>query len=162
LTAFRVGQGWDNHRIIPGRPLMVGGVRIDCDFGFEGHSDADILLHALTDAVLGAAGQGDIGQHFPDSDPRWKGASSDQFLRQAVSLARNAGYVLVNADATVVLERPKLKDYRERIRASVASILGVDHSAVNVKFKTSEKVGPVGEGRSGEAQAIVLLAQTAP
>ncbi len=156
---FRVGQGWDNHRIAPGRPLILGGVTVECDFGLDGHSDADILLHALTDAVLGAAGLGDIGMHFPDTDPQWKGAASDRFLRHAVSLAREAGYVAVNADATVILERPKLKDYRARIRASVASILGLEESAVNIKFKTSEKVGPVGEGRSGEAQAVVLLAR---
>jgi 2-C-methyl-D-erythritol 2,4-cyclodiphosphate synthase len=154
---FRIGQGWDNHRIASGRPLIIGGVQVECEFGLDGHSDADILLHALTDAVLGAAGLGDIGMHFPDSDERWKGAASGQFLRHAVALARERGFSVVNADMTVILERPKLKDYRDRIQRSVASLLGIEESAVNVKFKTSEKVGPVGEGRSGEAQAAVLL-----
>lgn len=157
MSEIRVGLGWDNHRTAPGRPLIIGGVTIEAEFGLEGHSDADILLHAITDAVLGAAGLGDIGMHFPDTDPRWKGAASTQFLAHARAIAAERGYRIGNVDCTVILERPKLKDYRTRIRESVASILGLALDDVNVKFKTSEKVGPVGEGRSAEAQAAVLL-----
>ena len=154
---IRTGLGWDNHRIAAGRPLILGGVRIDSDFGLEGHSDADVLSHAITDAILGAIASGDIGAHFPDSDPQWKNADSLTFLRHAISRARMAGYRVSNIDSTVILERPKLKEYRERIRESVAAASGVEVSRVSVKFKTSEKVGPVGEGRSAEAQAIVTL-----
>lgn len=154
---FRTGIGWDNHRIAPGRPLIIGGVVIESEFGLEGHSDADILLHAITDALLGAAALGDIGMHFPDTDPRWKGAASAIFLEHARELAEKEGYSIVNVDCTVILERPKLKDYRDAIRESVARCLQLDISRVNVKFKTAEKVGPVGEGRSAEAQAVITL-----
>jgi 2-C-methyl-D-erythritol 2,4-cyclodiphosphate synthase len=157
LSEYRSGLGWDSHRITPSRALILGGVAVECEFGLEGHSDADILLHAITDAVLGAAALGDIGMHFPDTDPRWKGAGSVQFLQHAVQIAAQQGFALVNVDSTVILERPKLKDYRQQIRESVAAALGLDVSRVSVKFKTAEKVGPVGEGRSAEAQAIVLL-----
>jgi len=157
MSEFRTGLGWDNHRTGAGRPLIIGGVEIPSDFGLEGHSDADILLHAVTDAVLGAAALGDIGMHFPDTDPRWKGAASIVFLKHAVALAREAGFKLVNVDSTVVLEKPKLKDYRLVMRENLASALGLSLDRVSVKFKTSEKVGPVGEGRSAEAQAVVLL-----
>ena len=158
MNRFRIGQGWDVHRIAEGRPLIMGGVRVDADFGLEGHSDADVLSHAITDAILGALGVGDIGIHFPDTDARWKGADSLQFLQHACELARDAGYRIANVDSTVILERPKLKDYRLPIRESIAKAmsLGVEH--VSVKFKTAERVGPVGEGRSAEAQAAVLLA----
>ncbi|MCX6599177.1 MAG: 2-C-methyl-D-erythritol 2,4-cyclodiphosphate synthase [Acidobacteria bacterium] len=159
---YRSGLGWDNHRTAAGRPLIIGGVTIEAEFGLDGHSDADILLHALTDAVLGAAALGDIGMHFPDTDPRWKGAASTRFLEHARELAEGLGFTLVNADCTVILERPKLKDYRVRIRESVAGILGLPLDRVNVKFKTSEKVGPVGEGRSAEAQAIIMLSRELP
>lgn len=154
---YRAGLGWDNHRIAPGRPLILGGVTIPCEFGLDGHSDADILLHALTDAVLGAAALGDIGMHFPDTDPRWKGASSDRFLAHARAMAEAGGWRIVNADCTVILQRPKLKDFRDAIRESVARCLGLSLDRVNVKFKTAEKVGPVGEGLSAEAQAVVTL-----
>jgi 2-C-methyl-D-erythritol 2,4-cyclodiphosphate synthase len=153
----RTGLGWDNHRIATGRPLILGGVRVECEFGLEGHSDADVLAHALTDALLGAAALGDIGMHFPDSDPRWKGCDSLVFLRHAATLVRQAGYSIANVDSTVILERPRLKDYRQAIRESLATALGLPLDAVSVKFKTSEKVGPVGEGRSAEAQAVVTL-----
>lgn len=159
---YRSGLGWDNHRTAPGRPMIIGGVTIESEFGLDGHSDADILLHALTDALLGAAALGDIGMHFPDTDPRWKGAASTRFLEHARELAEGLGFTLVNADCTVILERPKLKDYRLRIRESVAQILGLPLDRVNVKFKTSEKVGPVGEGRSAEAQAIITLSRELP
>jgi 2-C-methyl-D-erythritol 2,4-cyclodiphosphate synthase len=159
---YRAGLGWDSHRIAAGRPLILGGVTIPSDFGLDGHSDADILLHALTDAVLGAAALGDIGMHFPDTDPQWKGAPSNRFLAHARGLAQAAGWELVNADCTVILERPKLKDYRDAIRESVARCLGLPIDRVNVKFKTAEKVGPVGEGRSAEAQAVVMLRRAEP
>jgi 2-C-methyl-D-erythritol 2,4-cyclodiphosphate synthase len=157
LTGFRTGLGWDVHRIALGRPLILGGVRVDSEFGLEGHSDADVLAHAITDALLGAAALGDIGMHFPDTDPRWKGCDSLVFLRHALDLARAAGFELLNVDSTVILERPKLKDYRLPIRQKLAETLGLELDRVSVKFKTAEKVGPVGEGRSAEAQAIVAL-----
>lgn len=157
MSSLRIGQGWDNHRIKTGRPLILGGVSIPSEFGLDGHSDADILLHAVTDAVLGALALGDIGMHFPDTDPQWKGASSDQFLRHALKLAAVRGYHLVNVDSTIVLQRPKLGEYRARIRESLARILELPLDSVSVKFKTAEKVGPVGEGLSAEAQAVILL-----
>jgi 2-C-methyl-D-erythritol 2,4-cyclodiphosphate synthase len=153
-----MGLGWDVHRLTAGRPLILGGVTVPCEFGLEGHSDADILAHALTDAILGAAALGDIGMHFPDTDPRWKGCDSLVFLRHALQLATERGYRLVNVDTTVILERPKLKDYRLPIRERLAATLGLEVDRVSVKFKTAEKVGPVGEGKSAEAQAIVALA----
>lgn len=152
-----MGQGWDVHRIAAGRPLILGGISIPCEFGLEGHSDADVLSHAITDALLGAIAAGDIGMHFPDSDPRWKGCDSLQFLRHACSLAQQDGFRILNVDSTVILERPKLKDYRRAIRESLAKAMGLESGAVSVKFKTAEGVGPVGEGHSAEAQAIVLL-----
>jgi 2-C-methyl-D-erythritol 2,4-cyclodiphosphate synthase len=154
---IRTGLGWDNHRIAPGRPLILGGVAIACEFGLEGHSDADVLAHAITDAILGAAALGDIGMHFPDTDARWKGCDSLVFLRHAKTLAEAQGFVIVNVDSTVIIERPKLKDYRMSIREQLAATLGLAIDAVSVKFKTAERVGPVGEGRSAEAQAIVTL-----
>ena len=157
MTECRTGLGWDVHRIAPGRTLILGGVRIEADFGLEGHSDADVLSHAITDALLGAAALGDIGMHFPDTDPRWKGCDSLVFLRHALELVRGAGFELLNVDSTVILERPKLKDYRLPIRQKLAGTLGLELDRVSVKFKTAEKVGPVGEGKSAEAQAIVTL-----
>lgn len=157
MTAIRTGLGWDNHRIAEGRPLILGGITIPCEFGLDGHSDADILLHALTDAFLGALALGDIGMHFPDTDPEWKGASSDRFLIHAANLARKRGWTIANVDMTVILQRPKLKDFREPIRANIARLLSLELEQVSVKFKTAEKVGPVGEGKSAEAQAIVTL-----
>ena len=157
MTDIRTGIGWDNHRIVPGRPLILAGVRIESDIGLEGHSDADVLSHAITDAILGAAALGDIGMHFPDSDPAWRGADSLQFLKRACELARSGGWRFSNLDSTVILERPRLKDYRSAIRQRLAEVIGIEPDRVSVKFKTSEKVGPVGEGRSAEAQAIVTL-----
>lgn len=153
----RTGLGWDNHRIVRGRPLILGGVLVPCDFGLEGHSDADIIAHSVTDAILGAAALGDIGMHFPDSDPRWKGCDSMVFLRHARQLAEGSGYSLANVDCTVILERPKLKDFRAAIRENLARELKLPVDCVSVKFKTAERVGPVGEGLSAEAQAIVTL-----
>ena len=159
MSEIRTGLGWDVHRIAPGRPLILGGVTIPADFGLEGHSDADVLAHAITDALLGAAALGDIGMHFPDSDPRWKGCDSLVFLKHAKELAEKQGWRIVNVDSTVILERPKLKDYRGAIREKLAQTLGLEPDRVSVKFKTAEKVGPVGEGRSAEAQAIVTIAK---
>ena len=154
---YRTGLGWDVHRTGLERPLILGGITIPADFGLVGHSDADILLHAITDAILGAAALGDIGMHFPDTDPKWKGADSAQFLEHAVHLLKEHNFELVNVDTTVILERPKLKDFRLQIRERLAQILKLPLDRVNVKFKTAEKVGPVGEGRSAEAQAIVTI-----
>lgn len=159
MTEIRTGIGWDVHRLVAGRPLILGGVNIASEIGLEGHSDADILCHAITDAVLGAAALGDIGMHFPDTDPRWKGADSARFLRHALALVKELGFALVNIDSTVILERPKLKDYRDGIREALAQTLEIDRDRVSVKFKTAERVGPVGEGKSAEAQAIVTLAR---
>ena len=154
---IRTGLGWDTHRLASQRTLILGGVTIPSEFGLEGHSDADILSHAVTDALLGAAAQGDIGMHFPDTDPQWKGASSDRFLAHAAMLVREHGFDIVNVDSTVILERPKLKDYRTAIRESLSRTLNLDVDRISVKFKTAERVGPVGEGKSAEAQAIVTL-----
>ena len=159
MTEIRTGLGWDVHRLAAGRPLILGGVTVASELGLEGHSDADILSHAITDALLGAAALGDIGMHFPDTDPRWKGADSLLFLAHAAGLVRERGFRIVNVDSTVILERPKLKDYRQPIRESLARTLEMDVDRVSVKFKTAERVGPVGEGRSAEAQAIVTLSR---
>ena len=153
----RTGLGWDTHRLSWGAPLIIGGVRIPSDRGLLGHSDADVLFHAVTDALLGAAALGDIGMLFPDSDPQWKGADSTVFLKEAVRRVRALGYTVSNIDATVILERPKLKDYRAAIRESLAAVLVIDLDRVSVKFKTAEGVGPVGELRSAEAQAIATI-----
>lgn len=161
MEEYRTGIGWDVHRTGAGGGLVLGGVRVEAGFALEGHSDADVLCHAITDAVLGAAALGDIGMHFPDTDPAWKGASSELFLRHAVELARRLGFRLVHVDATVILERPKLSGYRLAIRENLARILGLEADRVSVKFKTAEKVGPVGEGRAAEAQAAVTLARPA-
>ncbi len=138
--------------------MILGGVTIPSSFGLDGHSDADILCHAITDAILGALALGDIGMHFPDTDPQWKGADSLVLLRHVCKLAAGKGWRIVNVDSTVILERPKLKDYRLAIREKLAETLGIPLDGVSVKFKTAEKMGPVGEGRSAEAQAIVFLA----
>ena len=161
MSEIRTGLGWDVHRLALGRALILGGIRVESEFGLEGHSDADVLSHAITDALLGAAALGDIGMHFPDSDPRWKDADSDRFLAHAAALVRELGYSIVNVDSTVILERPKLKNYRDAIREALAHTLEIEADRVSVKFKTAERVGPVGEGKSAEAQAIVTLARPA-
>ena len=139
--------------------MILGGVQIPSEFGLEGHSDADILSHAITDALLGALALGDIGMHFPDTDPRWKNGDSLMFLRHARELVAGKGYHIANVDSTVILERPKLKDYRLAIREKLAQTLSLDPDRVSVKFKTAERLGPVGEGLSAEAQAVVLLSR---
>jgi 2-C-methyl-D-erythritol 2,4-cyclodiphosphate synthase len=154
---IRTGLGWDVHRLAPGRPLILGGVAVPSEFGLEGHSDADVLAHAITDAILGALALGDIGMHFPDTDPRWKGCDSMVFLKHARQLAADRGFEIVNIDSNVILQRPKLKDFRDAIRTCIAEALALREDRISVKFKTAEKVGPVGEGRSAEAQAVVTL-----
>jgi 2-C-methyl-D-erythritol 2,4-cyclodiphosphate synthase len=154
---FRIGEGWDVHALVPGRKLVLGGVEIPYNMGLLGHSDADVLLHAITDAVLGAAGLGDIGQHFPDTDVQFKGADSSVLLNEAMRCVRHAGWELVNVDSTVIAQSPKLAPHREAIQTSVAKALGVRIDQVNVKAKTAEKLGPVGMGQSMEARAVVLL-----
>ncbi len=160
LPSIRVGQGWDTHRIEAGRPLILGGIPVPSDFGLSGHSDADVLFHAVTDAILGAMALGDIGMHFPDSAAEWRDASSLQFLQRALELASQQGYRPINVDSTIILQRPKLKDFRWAIRDSLAAALRLPSDSVGVKFKTAEGIGPVGEGRSCEAQAVILLAFT--
>lgn len=157
VPAFRIGTGWDTHRLSEDRLLILGGVTVPADLGLAGHSDADILLHSITDALLGALALGDIGLHFPDTDPQWKGAASDQFLLHAHKLVKAQGYRIANLDTTVILQRPKLKDFRMAIRQNIASLLELPVDAVSVKFKTAEEVGPVGERLSAESQATVLL-----
>jgi 2-C-methyl-D-erythritol 2,4-cyclodiphosphate synthase len=159
VTEFRTGLGWDTHRLGWGADLILGGVRIPSERGQLGHSDADVLSHAITDALLGAAALGDIGMLFPDTDPQWKGADSAVFLAEAVRRVRAAGFTIVNVDSTVILEKPKLKEFRLTIRESLAKTIGIALDRVSVKFKTSEGVGAVGELRSSEAQAIVTLAR---
>ena len=155
--SFRIGQGYDLHRLVEGRPLILGGVTIDYSKGLLGHSDADALLHAITDALFGAAALGDIGRHFPDTDPAFKGADSRVLLREAVKLVREAGWEIVNVDATIVAQAPKLAPYMPQIQQSVADCLGVAMTQVNVKAKTKEKCDAVGEGLAIETQAIALL-----
>ena len=157
MSEIRTGLGWDAHRLTAGRPLVLGGVRVPFELGLEGHSDSDVLAHAITDAILGAAALGDIGMHFPDADPQWKGCDSLVFLRHALALAGERGYRIMNVDSTVILERPKLKDFREAICGRLGEALGLDRDRISVKFKTAETLGPIGEGRSAEAQAVVTL-----
>lgn len=155
--AFRVGQGYDVHRLEPGEELWLGGVLIPHDKGLSGHSDADVALHAITDAVLGAVGEGDIGTHFPPSDPQWRGARSGQFLQHAVSLARAAGYVVANIDLTLICEAPKIGPHRPAMRAEVARLMGLAENAVSIKATTTEKLGFTGRGEGIAAQAIVCV-----
>ncbi|MBK9384397.1 MAG: 2-C-methyl-D-erythritol 2,4-cyclodiphosphate synthase [Planctomycetes bacterium] len=155
--SFRVGSGFDLHRMVEGRPCILGGVRFEHDRGPLGHSDGDALLHALTDALLGAAGLDDLGTFFPDSDPRWKGADSAALLREAWTRVREQGYTLENCDLVVIAEKPKLAPRRAELRARIAALLEVEIERVNLKGKTAEKLGPIGAGEAIVAQATVLL-----
>lgn len=157
LPPWRVGEGWDCHALVPGRPLVLGGVAVPHSHGLLGHSDADVLCHAITDAVLGAAALGDIGRHFPDTNERFRGADSRVLLAEAMRRVRDAGYELVNVDATVVAQAPKLSAHIPAMCQHLAEALGVGVGQVNVKAKTAERLGPVGQGLSMEARAIVLL-----
>ncbi|MFM7376892.1 MAG: bifunctional 2-C-methyl-D-erythritol 4-phosphate cytidylyltransferase/2-C-methyl-D-erythritol 2,4-cyclodiphosphate synthase [Erythrobacter sp.] len=159
--AFRIGQGFDVHRLEAGEELWLGGVLIPHDKGLAGHSDADVALHAITDAVLGAVGEGDIGTHFPPSDPQWRGARSGQFLSHAVGLARAAGYAIANVDLTLICEAPKIGPHRPAMRAEVARLIGVGEEAVSIKATTTEKLGFTGRGEGIAAQAIVLVTRSA-
>jgi 2-C-methyl-D-erythritol 2,4-cyclodiphosphate synthase len=154
----RIGIGYDIHRLVEGRKLVLGGVEIPFEKGLLGHSDSDVLAHAICDALLGAAALGDIGTHFPDSDPRWSGASSLEFLAHVVELVVNKGYRVANVDATVIAERPKLAPHIQAIRETLASVLRIDVDQVNVKAKTNEGLESVGCGEAMAAQAILLLA----
>jgi 2-C-methyl-D-erythritol 2,4-cyclodiphosphate synthase len=154
---FRIGIGWDTHRLAEGRPLILGGVRITADRGAEGHSDGDVLAHALADAILGALGEGDLGLHFPDNDPQWKDADSLQLLARVNGLAHARGFRVVNADSTITLERPKLRDHIEAMRELLARTLDVDKGCVSVKAKTGEGLDAVGRGEAVTVQAVVLL-----
>lgn len=153
----RVGEGWDTHQLVEGRALWLGGVQVPHTLGLLGHSDADVLLHAITDAVLGAAGMGDIGTLFPDTDPAFKGADSRVLLREAMARVRASGWQVGNVDCTVIAQKPKLAPYKQAMARSIADCLGISAQQVNVKAKTAEKLGPVGEERSMEARAVVLL-----
>jgi 2-C-methyl-D-erythritol 2,4-cyclodiphosphate synthase len=155
----RTGLGIDTHAFAAGRPLILGGVDIPHEVGLAGHSDADVLTHAVIDALLGAAGLGDIGQHFPDTDPRFKDADSIQLLRTVVVYLGERGFAIGNVDATVVLERPKLAPYREQIRATLAAALELPEDAVNVKATTGERMGFVGRGEGAAAMAVATLEQ---
>jgi len=154
---FRIGYGNDMHKLSAGRPLILGGVEIESDLGAEGHSDADALTHAITDAILGALALGDIGSHFPSSDERWSNAESFVFLRFAVGLMKQNGYRLANLDATVELEQPKLRPYIEQIATGLAQVLETDGGTISIKAKTGEGVDAVGERRAVRATAVVLL-----
>ena len=156
----RVGIGYDSHRLATGRRLVLGGVEIPFDKGLAGHSDADVLLHAITDAMLGAVAKGDIGLLFPPTDPQWRDAESSVFVRHVAELLESYGWKVVNVDAVLLLERPRLQPYRDRIRENVASLLGIDADAVGLKAKTGEGVGPVGTGQLAEAHVVVLVSRS--
>jgi 2-C-methyl-D-erythritol 2,4-cyclodiphosphate synthase len=154
---FRIGEGWDIHQLAAGRKLMLGGIEVPHDKGLLGHSDADVLLHAITDALLGAAGLGDIGRHFPDTDPQFRGADSAVLLAEAARRVRAAGWQIGNVDSTVIAQAPKLAPHIPAMCARIAAALGLAADQVNVKAKTAEKLGPVGEGRAMEARAVALI-----
>lgn len=156
-SGLRIGQGWDVHALVPGRGLRIGGVEIEHRVGALGHSDADVLLHAITDALLGAAALGDIGSHFPDTDPRWRGADSAVLLREVAQRVRAAGWQVANVDSTVIAQAPRLAPFVARMAAGIASAIGIDAGRVSVKAKTGERLGFVGRAEGIAAQAIVLL-----
>lgn len=157
--ALRVGEGWDTHALVTGRPLILGGIAIAHTHGLLGHSDADALLHAITDALFGAAALGDIGRHFPDTDPAFKGADSSALLAECARRVRAAGWQIANVDSTIVAQAPKMAPHIPAMCESIARVLGLPVECVNVKAKTAEKMGPVGEGRAIEARAVCLLMQ---
>ena len=154
---FRIGEGWDTHALVPGRRLVIGGVVIPFHLGLLGHSDADVLLHAITDALLGAAALGDIGTHFSDTDERWRGADSWKLLQATSGLVQASGWHINNIDSTVIAQAPKLAPFMSAMRERVAAALQLDLNQVNIKAKTAEKLGPVGSGQAIEARAVVLL-----
>ena len=157
LPPFRIGEGWDIHALVVGRPLVLGGITLPFDKGLLGHSDADALLHAITDALLGAVGLGDIGSHFPDTDAQFRGADSAVLLAEAARRVRATGYAIGNVDSTVIAQAPRMAPHIGAMRARIAQLLGIAPDCVNVKAKTAEKMGPVGLGQAIEARAVVLL-----
>nr|ABD73009.1 2C-methyl-D-erythritol 2,4-cyclodiphosphate synthase [Cephalotaxus fortunei] len=157
VLPFRIGHGFDLHRLEPNLPLIIGGINIPHDRGCEAHSGGDVLLHCVVDAILGALGFPDIGQIFPDTDPKWKGATSSVFVKEAVRLMHEAGYELGNLDATLILQRPKLSPHKEVIQSNLCALLGASSSVINIKAKTHEKVDSLGENRSIAAHTVVLL-----
>lgn len=157
VLPYRIGHGWDLHRLEPGYPLIIGGIDIPHERGCVAHSDGDVLLHTVVDAILGALCLPDIGQLFPDTDPQWKGCRSDVFLKEAVRLMKERGYELGNIDCTIIAQKPKLSPHKETIRNNLCDILGADPSVVNIKAKTHEKVDSLGENRSIACEAVVLL-----
>lgn len=156
---MRIGYGNDIHRLVEGRPLIIGGITVESDLGADGHSDADVLMHAITDAILGALALGDIGSHFPNSDERWRGAESSKFLAYAAGLIREQGYRIENIDSTVSLETPKLSHFIHEMRVGIAAAAGIDLEQVSVKAKTGEGMDAVGESRAIRADAVVLIAK---
>jgi len=159
MTDFniRIGEGWDVHQLVAGRKLVLGGIEVPHITGLLGHSDADVLLHAITDALLGAAGLGDIGRHFPDTDPQFRGADSTVLLAEAARRVRETGWEIGNVDSTVIAQAPKLAPHIPAMCERIAAALGIEIGQVNVKAKTAEKLGPVGEGRAMEARAVALI-----
>ncbi|MBL8325767.1 MAG: 2-C-methyl-D-erythritol 2,4-cyclodiphosphate synthase [Rubrivivax sp.] len=162
MPELRVGEGWDVHQLVPGRALVLGGVVVPHTHGLLGHSDADALLHAITDALLGAAGLGDIGRLFPDTDAAHAGADSARLLTHALAQVKERGWTLLNVDSTIVAQAPRMAPHIPAMRERIAAVLGLATEAVNVKAKTAEKLGPVGEGRAIEARAVCLLWRAAP
>src|SRR5579875_201542 len=162
MTAVRVGVGHDTHRLVEGRPLILGGVRVAYPRGLAGHSDADVVLHALTDALLGAAGLGDIGDAYPDSDPLWKDADSRWFLQETLRRLQQQGWQVVNVDVIIFAQEPKLGPLKAEIRTNLAQLLGLDASCVNVKAKTGEQVGPIGRAEALACQAVALIERINP
>lgn len=154
---FRIGEGWDIHALVEGRKLILGGIEVPYHLGLLGHSDADVLLHAITDALLGAAALGDIGTHFPDTDARFKGADSSVLLAEAARRVREKGFEIGNVDSTIIAQAPKLMPFISAMRDHIAQALGLETEQVNVKAKTSEKMGPVGQGQAMQARAVALL-----
>ena len=154
---FRIGEGWDVHALVEGRPLVIGGVTIPFDKGLLGHSDADVLIHALIDAILGAAGLGDIGRHFPDTDARFKGVDSSVLLEHANKLIKENGWSIINIDSTIIAQAPKMVAHIPKMTERLSKVLGLELDQVNIKAKTAEKMGPVGLGQSIEARAVALL-----
>lgn len=157
MSGFRIGQGFDVHRLVVGRPLIIGGVRIDYERGLLGHSDADVLLHAITDALLGASGLGDIGRHFPDTEPEFAGVDSIVLLSAAVAKVRMQGYTIENIDATIIAQVPRMAPYIQAMEEKIAACLGIDSDAVNIKAKTTEGLGFAGRGEGIAAEAIALV-----
>ncbi len=155
---MRIGIGYDIHRLVGGRKMILGGVEIDFPKGPKGHSDGDVLLHAICDALLGALGKGDIGTHFPDTDPEYKDIAGSKLLRKVRDLTEQAGLYVNNIDCVIVLEEPKLKSYREKIVTRISDVLGIDEKTVNIKAKTAEGMGDIGKGDAVAAYAVVLLA----